>query len=491
MSVSSSPSPPAILLPSVSSLYSSILPHDLQWFVHRAWPLVEPINTLKWNWHLSEFCNVLTACKEGRIKRLIVNIPPGTSKSFFISVMFNAWIWTENPGQRFLTFSYTSDNTIRDNLRVRDILKSDWYQDTFWSDPKVSFAPDQDGKTRFNTTAKGWRIASSVEGKGLGEHPNYIIIDDPIKTEESRSDVTREACNRWFRDTVSTRLALNPTIIVVMQRLHEDDLSGFLLQKGGWEHLCLPMYFDTEKADQHDPRNVPDPRDHRTEKGELLWPDVWTKEKVEQEELMLGLSASGQLQQRPVAEGGTLFQREWFEFVDSVPLDLELCRGWDTAETDEPNPTKGKSNWTVGVKMGRSRSTKLLYIVDVIRIRKVLIDTDMLSAAKMDGVRCKIREGSGSGKSTIKNRSILLAGYDFEASPETVKEGDKIERSNTFRSQCQNRNVKILRGPWNDVYLSVICSFPVGKFDDDVDASANAFNCLVVPAIDIKYEISW
>lgn len=85
----------------------------------------------------------------------------------------------------------------------------------------------------------------------------------------------------------------------------------------------------------------------------------------------------------------------------------------------------------------------------------------------------------------------MLAGYDYEASPETAKEGDKIKRSNSFRSQCQNRNVKILRGPWNDVYLSVVCSFPVGKFDDDVDASANAFNCLVVVESKVVYEVSW
>lgn len=473
------------LLPSRSSLLSSVLPHDLQWFVRCAWSLVEPANPIKWNWHLTEFCRILQKCKDGEIKRLIVNVPPGTGKSMFFSVFFNAWIWSQDPSARFLTFSYSNDNTIRDNLRLRDIVKSDWYKQTFWTSPNVDLSSDQSAKVRFNTTAKGWRIASSVGGVGTGEHPNFIIIDDSMKAEDARSPVMRAGVHSWMSSTVSTRQALDPVVINVGQRLHEDDLTGWLLQKGGWEHLCFPMSYETEKADEHDPRNVPDPRDHRTVKGELLWPKVWTKEKVEDEELLLGLSASGQLQQRPVPEGGTLFQREWFEFVDSLPPDLDLCRGWDIAESDD------SGNWTVGVKMGRSRSSGLFYVIDVVRVRKVLVDGTILSAATMDGRLCKIREGSGSGKSTIKARSIMLAGYDYEPSPETVKEGDKVRRSNPFRSQCQNGNVKILRGPWNDVYLSVICSFPVGTCDDDVDASANAFNCLVLAEVKRSYEISW
>jgi len=486
-------------------LTTSILPHDLQWFVRRAWPLVEPTNPLKWNWHLTEYCRVLQQCKEGKIKRLLVNVPPGTAKSLFFSVFFNAWVWSEDPSTRFLTFSYTDANTIRDNVRLRDIVRSSWYSSTFWSGdashPTVSLASDQSAKIRFNTTAKGWRIASSVGGVGTGEHPNYIIIDDPLKAEDARSPTMRKACQDWMSSTVSTRQALDPTIIVVMQRLHEDDLTGFLLSKGGWEHLCFPMSFETERVDKDDPRNIPDPRDRRTQKGELLWPEVWTQEKVEQEELLLGLAASGQLQQRPVAEGGTLFQREWFEIVDSLPYapfdrvnydnDLELCRGWDIASTDENEAGAHNRDWTVGVKMGRSRSTGIVYILDVVRVRKILVDDLIKTTAKQDGIRCKVREGSGSGKATIKARSILLAGYDYEASPETVKEGDKVKRSNPFRSYCQNRNVKILRGPWNDVYLSVLCSFPVGKHDDDVDASSNAFNCLVVAETPVTYEITW
>jgi len=454
-------------------------------WVRDAWTLVEPANPLKWNWHLTEFCRVLEKCKSGEIKRLIVNVPPGTAKSMFFSVFFNAWVWADDPSARFLTFSYTDANTIRDNLRLRDIVRSEWFSSAFWDSRDVSLSSDQAAKVRFNNTAKGWRIASSVGGVGTGEHPNYIIIDDPLKAEDARSPTMLKACQDWMSSTVSTRQALDPTMIVVMQRLHEDDLTGFLLSKGGWEHLCFPMLYESEKADEHDQRNIPDPRDKRTAQGELLWPEVWTQEKVEQEELLLGLAASGQLQQRPVPEGGTLFQREWFEFVDTLPIDLDLCRGWDIAQSDD------SGNWTVGVKMGRSRLSGMFYVVDVVRVRKVLVDDVILSAAKMDGIMCKIREGSGSGKSTIKARSIMLAGYDYEASPETVKEGDKVKRSNPFRAQCQNGNVKILRAPWNDVYLSVLCSFPVGKCDDDVDGSSNAFNCLVVVQMKPVYEISW
>lgn len=466
----------------LGSVKSLVARSDLSTFVRHCWDLIEPTNPIKWNWHLTEFCNILTDVKNGKIKRLIVNVPPGTSKSLFFSVFFNAWVWSDDPSQRFLTFSYTDDNTIRDNIRLRDIVRSDWYQESFWKHKQVSLASDQWAKVRFNTSAKGWRIASSVGGVGIGEHPNYIIIDDPIKAEDARSETKRRNCNEWMSTTISTRLALDATIILVMQRLHEDDLSGFLLSKSGWEHVCFPMRFETRKANEQDVRNVPDPRDKRTIKDELLWPEQWNEEKVNGEELLLGLAASGQLQQRPVPEGGALFQREWFEFVDAHPTDIELCRGWDIAESED------SGDWTVGVKMGRCRRTRLFYVIDVVRIRKTLIDSLILATAKMDGVRCKIREGSGSGKATIKARSIDLAGFDYAASPETSKEGDKIQRSNPFRAQCEMGNVKIVRGVWNDQYLSVICSFPQGKWDDDVDASSNAFNCLVGQRL---IEVSW
>lgn len=441
-------------------------------FVHSAWSLVEPNSPLGWNWHLDEFCSVLESVYRGEIKRLIVNVPPGSSKSLFFSVFFNAWVWANNPSKRFLTASYTPDLTIRDNLRLRSIVQSEWYIDRFG----VKLSSDQNAKERFETTEKGWRIASSVGGVATGEHPDFLIVDDPLKVLDARSEAKRKEANNWIDGTISTRTRLDPAIVLIMQRLHEDDPSGHLLAKGGWMHFCLPMHYIPEKKDNNDLRTIPSPRDHRTVKGQLLWPEVWNEEKVAKAELLLGHQAPGQLEQGPIPEGGLLYEREWFEYVDKIWEEVDECRGWDIAETDEMEKSANSANWTVGVKLAKGRRTGYLYVRDVIRVQKTFVDELMKSTAKMDGTLCKIREGSGSGKATIKARSILLAGYDYAASPETAASGDKIQRNNPFRAYAQSRNVKIVKAEWNEIYLSVLCSFPLGKCDDDVDATSNAAN---------------
>lgn len=397
--------------------------------------------------------------------------------SLIASVFFNAWVWANDASKRFLTASYTIDLTLRDNRRLRDIVRSEWYVSNYNVQLKV------DAKERFETTQAGFRVATSVRGFATGEHPNYIIIDDPLKADDARSDVARYEANSWIDNTISTRLALDPAIILIMQRLHEDDPSGHLLEKGGWEHVVLPMRYESRKVDEHDPRNIPDPHDHRTVEGELLWPEVWPESKVQQEELLLGLAASGQLGQRPVPEGGTLIDRDMLEYVDIYPDDVELCRGWDIAETDAKEKTAHKANWTVGTKVGYCRRTGTLYIIDNVRAQETIVDDLILSTAHMDGVRCKVREGSGSGKATTKARSILLAGYDYDTSPETES---KTARAKPFISQCKFRNVKIVRGPWNAVYVSVICSFPLGKCDDDMDSTSNAVNELLSTPVEVK-----
>lgn len=448
---------------------------SLKEFIFQAWQFVDP-KPLSWNWHLDEFCLFLTQFYLGEIKRGIVNVPPGSSKSMIFSVLFNAWVWANDASKQFLTASYTIDLTLRDNRRLRNIIRSDWYREHF----NVNLSSEQSAKERFETTKGGWRIATSVGGIATGEHPDgFIIIDDPLKAADSRSEAKLLEANTWIDNTISTRVMHDPGILLIMQRLNEDDPSGHLLAKGGWEHLCFPMRFESKKANSNDIRNVPDPRDHRIDEGELLWPDMWPERKVQEEELLLGLAASGQLQQRPVPDGGLLYNREWFQYTDKIDEPIDECRGWDIAETDASEKAAKRNNWTVGTKISRGRRTGRFYVSDNIRVQQTFVDDLIKTTADMDGLRCKIREGSGSGKSTIAARASLLAGYDYEASPETSASGDKIQRNNPFRAQCQARNVWIVRGPWNEVYISVLCSFPLGRCNDDVDSSSNAFNGLI------------
>jgi predicted phage terminase large subunit-like protein len=446
-------------------------------FVFQAWPTVEPNSPLKWNWHLDEFCLFLQWLyeekAEGRSHRAVVNVPPGSAKSVIFSVLFNAWVWAKDSSRQILAASYTPDLAIRDNLRLRSLIQSDWFKSSFG----VQLSSDQNAKEKFVTSTGGYRIGTSV---GTGEHPNFLIlIDDPLKALDARSQAKLKEANNWIDSTISTRVMHSPIIILVMQRLHEDDPSGHLLSKGGWIHFCLPMRFESRKANENDPRNIPDPRDHRTIEGELLWPEVWNEEKVQQEEILLDIGASGQLQQRPLAEGGLLYQLDWFDYVNEIDEPVECARGWDIAETDGTEKKASVNNWTVGTKIGRGLKTGTFYVMDNRRIQLTNTDDFILSTAKLDGKACKIREGSGSGKATTKARANLLAGYDYDTSPENKSSGDKIQRNTPFRSQCRARNVKIVRGPWNDVYLSVLCAFPLGKCDDDVDSTSNAANALM------------
>lgn len=491
-----------------SSLYAELreeLTASLPRFVQAAWPLVEPTTPLKWNWHHDEICSILENVSDGYIKRLILNQPPGTSKSFLVSVLWPAWEWARDPALRYLTISYSDKPTIRDNRRMRDIVTSPWYKRLFWTEPDdIDLASDQFAKVRFDTTAKGWRIASSVGGVATSEHPDRLIMDDLLKAADAQSEAEIDNVNDWLKNTIPSRIARDPAMILVMQRLAQNDATDYLLQQGGWTHVVFPMRFqipyrdDTGQWKNNLPcpchSTAPDPLDHRTEEGELLWPDQYNDEQVTQEEIALGpIEAAGQLGQNPCPEAGILFSRDMFEIVDVLPAEARNCqsaRGWDTADTeiDNKKKKKKKGDWTVGVKITGPIAGKF-YVEHVIRLKgkPSAVDTAILTTAVMDGKRVKVREGSGSGKATIERRTEELAGWDFEPSPETES---KIERAKPFRSQAQAGNIKLLRGDWNQAYLDVLTAFPVGTYDDDVDATSNAFNALtVLPKRRIRYAL--
>ncbi len=431
-------------------------------FVKAAWPLVEDV-PLVWNWHIDEICETLEAVSAGDLDRVLINVPPGCMKSYLVSVLWPAWEWASRPELRYLTASYNGELTIRDNLRVRDIVTSPWYRGAY----PTRLKEDRNVKVRFETTDKGWRIASSVGGRATGEHPDRIIIDDPLSADQGRSDQYLLTARDWFDRTISTRgVARKVRIVVIMQRLHEEDLAGHLIAKGGWEHICWPMRYDPKR---------PDPRDLRTEAGELLWPRLFPETAVRQLELDLGpYGTAGQLQQAPSPEGGGLFKRGWFTIVDAAPAKADRCRGWDTAGTE------GGGDYTAGVLLSRD-SDGGWYIEDIIREQwgPAMVDKTIKQTAGLDGVKTLIREeqeGGSSGKAVTTARAKDLAGFDYAGTPIS---GDKVTRARPLRAQAEAGNVKLVRGPWNEAWLAEASSFPVGRHDDQIDAASCAFNTLV------------
>jgi predicted phage terminase large subunit-like protein len=455
------------LEPSVSpqAAAAELARRDLRHFIIQAWPYVEPDVELRWNWHLDALVSHLERVSSGEIRRLIINVPPATSKSLVVSVFWPAWEWAREGGLRILAASYGSHLSIRDNMRFRSIINSPWYRERF----DLRLSGDQRSKTRMETSTGGWRLGTSVGGVGTGEHPDRIIIDDPQTEAQSRSATERESTHTWFDRTVSTRgKTRGARVVVIAQRLHQEDLPGHLLTRGGWDHLCLPMRYEPGH-----PGAWPD--DPRTEPGELLWPDLYTDPAVVEMELDLGpYGAASQLQQRPAPEGGGLFRREWFEVVEAAPAIARRCRGWDTAGTE------GGGDWTVGSRLAVT-DDGAIYVEDVVRdqIGPGAVEQLITLTARIDGQGVMIREeqeGGSAGKAVIKARSHLLQAYDYAG---VSISGDKVTRARPFRAQCEAGNVRLVSGSWNEEYLRELTVFPAGKHDDQVDSTSAAYNALV------------
>jgi predicted phage terminase large subunit-like protein len=433
--------------------------HDLFEFVKQAWTLVEPEKPFVENWHIIKLCRVLEAVSRGEISRLIINVPPGTMKSLLVSVFWPAWEWIKNPRLRYMTASYGAHLSHRDSKRFSDIISSPWYRKHFRGVVLKNEAPGN-----LTTDGKGWRIATSVGGVGTGQHPDRVIIDDPHTAEQARSDVERARALAWFDGTISTRgVVRNVVVVLIMQRLHEGDLTGHLLskwEKGTYTHIMWPMRFEKERADPLDPR---------TEEGELMWPALFTAPIVRQMEIDLQELSSGQMQQN--------FKRIWFKLIEELPkvegkpLRGTLCRGWDTAASE------GEGDWTVGVKTLRGEDGNY-YIVNVVRGQwsPANVDKVMLQTAKSDGRWCRQREEKepgSSGKAVIEARRRLLAGFDYDG---VQVDQDKVTRSRPFRSACEAGNVYILLGEWNQDFFLEYEKFPNGNHDDQVDGGSCSFN---------------
>ena len=304
---------------------------SLMAFAEEAWPLIEPGATFVDNWHLRVIAEHLEAVYKGDIQDLLINIPPGCCKSILVSVMFPAWVWAQDPTKRFLGASYGEELAIRDSMKCRDIITSDWFR-LYWGD-KVTIKQGDDQKIKYGLTGGGWRLATSVGGRATGEHPDFKICDDPHSSLQAQSDAERGRALEWFDGTLSTRgVSRGARTIVVMQRLHEKDISGHILDDiGGYEHLCLPMrYIPGKTAHKEDPR---------TKAGELLWPALFNDDTTIILQKRLGeYGAAGQLQQQPSPPGGGILKTDNLKIWhadDPMPSFQFILQAYDTAFTEK------------------------------------------------------------------------------------------------------------------------------------------------------------
>lgn len=447
-------------------------------FFRRAWSQIEPGIPYQHGWHLDALAEHLEAVTDGQIIRLLINVPPGTMKTLGVGVFWPAWEWGPKglSHYRYVGISHSVDLQIGSNLRMRRLVKSDWFQSKW----PIALAKDQDAKLKFENDRTGSRSAIASTSM-TGHRGDRVIYDDPHSVEGAISDIQRPTVIRVFQETITTRMN-NPeksAIVVVMQRLHEDDLSGHILsQELGYEHLCLPMRFE---ADRRCVTGI-GWRDPRTDDGELLFHERFPASVVDRDEKAMGpLAAAGQFQQRPTPRGGGMFPVDKFMLIDAAPSPKEIkasIRYWDKAGTAEKKAAKGGAQ-TAGVLMHLTHDGR--YVVsDCTAGRWEALERERIikATAETDGAGVSIyveqEPGSGgkeSAQATIRN----LAGFKVYADQPV---GSKEARADPYAAQVQGENVYLVRGAWNLPFKHEHQAFPVGKTKDMVDAAAAAFNLL-------------
>ncbi len=452
-------------------------------FVRRVWDVYDPTSPLVWGWHIDAICEHLEAVTNGEIKRLLINIPPGTMKSSLVNVIWPAWEWgaKDLSHHRIISAAHEQGLAVRDNRAMRRIVQSDWYQE-LWP---MNIASDQNQKTYFENEATGFRQACAVSSM-TGRRGHRVLWDDPLSAEHANSEAHRETVIRELTETLPSRY-VSPEFsanVIVMQRLHERDPSGYVLSEGlGYEHLCLPMEFEPDR------RCVTSIgfKDPRKKEGELLFPERFPAEVIERDKKIMGIYAvAGQFQQRPAPRTGGFFAWEKLEIVNDIPKMKKVVRYWDKAGTD------GAGARTAGVKIGMG-TDGLWYVLDVVKGQWAAARREPIirQTAEMDGhdVEIWIEQEPGSGgkesaESTVKN----LAGFVIKAERAT---GDKEVRAEPYAVQVEAGNIKVLRGEWNQEFIDEHKSFPNGKFKDQIDAVGGGFNKLARPrfeeGIDIKF----
>lgn len=460
---------------SVGQIEKARLERDFKYFVEKAWPEVDPSAQFKMGWHIAAIAEHLELARDGKIDNLLINVPPRTGKSTLVSVMFHAWWWATEPDIQFLGASYSSDISIRDAVRARGLMQSEWYRKKWNS---WNFSGDQNQKNNYMNDKHGRRQSTSVSGSLTGLGGRVLLLDDPHNASEADSDSVVQTTINWYREGFSSRgNDPNNTIkIIIMQRLSERDLSGYILNDSHekFHHLCLPMMWseDTHCVNvaigYEDPRKKIVEEDPLDENKRLLWPSHIDMDGYKKLKDAFGTyGAAGQLDQRPAPRGGGLMKDHYFSIAPAVPKRWRrMCRAWDTAGS-----TTKQADYSVGVLLAEDYNG-FYYILDIVRVREKSSDVyDRIKrTAYGDGVNTDIvieQEPGASGKMAADIARKTLAGFKCHI---VAVSKNKISRFMPFLPIIEAGRVKLVAGKWNKDFISEAIVWPGGKHDDQIDA---------------------
>lgn len=440
---------------------SAALRADLNAFIEKVFHTVSARDAYKHNWHIEAVAHQLQRCLDGENRRLIVTQPPRSLKSICTSVAFVAWALGHNPSLRFACVSYSNDLALFFSRQFRTVVTSEWYRELF---PQMRIKRETD--IECVTTKGGGRVATSIGSTFTGRGADIIIIDDPMKGDEAQSEKARAAVSDWYSSTLLSRLndKEKGVIILVMQRLHEDDLAGKLLAEGDWHHLDLPAIAVEDQSVPIGPDETYD-----REAGEALHPERESLETLERLKTRLGsLTFSAQYQQRPVPIEGNLIKREWFKHYETPPertTGTRIVQSWDIATT--VGSTNDYSVCTTWMMVKND-----YYLIDVWRGRKLYPDLRkmLITLAHRHGPNTIIIEEAGPGIQLLQDlKSDAPPGVPR---PVGVKpKGDKRNRMEACSSRFEAGQVHLPKdAPWLHELLHELLAFPSSRHDDQVDS---------------------
>ena len=441
-------------------------------FFKQAWHIVEPAIELSSNWHHKYICNALQEeaeriiAKKPKTKDIIINVPFRSTKSLIVTVMFPVWSWIKDPKLRFITSSYSANLSIELATKSRDIIFSEWFKSRWGTIFHIK--KDQNLKERYENNHMGMRRATSVGGTVTGQGGDFLIVDDPLSPQMANSATERENANEWYRTTFYSRLN-SPKIgvrIIIMQRVHEDDLSGFLLDREtrlNYNHICIPATIDGEVK--------PKKLENYYDDNGLFWEERFGQDVLDDYKKSLGsYGYAGQLMQTPTPLDSGMIRQEWFK-IDRYREDGVVNFVIDPA-------------YTANQKNDPSALLAYIYkdnkwqIIDCVNVHKEFPDLVKFIPewVTKNGYTNKSRifvEPKASGKSIVQTL-IRETGLNVREDKPPTK--DKVARVADISATLESGRVGLLQGSWNNEFLDQLTKFPSAKHDDMVDCLVMAVN---------------
>ncbi|MDR3245006.1 MAG: hypothetical protein LBT50_01075 [Prevotellaceae bacterium] len=436
------------------------------YFVKTFWDVIiaeEPV----YNWHIPFLCKELQDLSVSIVNRqkkpydLIINIPPGTTKSTITTIMYPAWLWTQDATIRIITNSYSADLSIEHAVKSRDIILSDKYRRLF---PNIVIRRDKAAKSSYENTKTGARYTTSTGGTITGKHAHIILNDDPLNPSQAASDADRETANEHTKTLTSRKVnKANTPTITIMQRLHEMDVTGYILSKKGEKikHICLPAELnDNVKPAELSGRYI----------NGLLDPVRLSREVLEEQLTDLGSRGyAGQYEQNPVAAGGNIIKKEWFQYIhrndfERLHRNEPIVFFADTAYTEktENDPSGIISTCKIGNDLYITNAKKfLLNFPALIKTIPPYVAANGYTAASSIRI-----EPKANGLSVIDQLKVETK---LNITKTTTPVDSKETRLNAASPVVECGRVHLVIGPWNEEFTEEICGFPAKVHDEYPD----------------------